>query len=422
MITSRLEFVVLVLTIIALAGGYSAFLPGGQYAYGPQMAVEDISEAGDATKQALFILVYALNAALLLRFVRPRAWCFIGLPLFTLLLWCFASTTWSMLPEGTNRRVVAVAGSVLVGLYAGLRFDERRLTAALQLAAMLMVIGSGLWAVAFKSYGFDLDGYMRGLFFHKDAFGEFLGLSILVVMYRLSVLRAPLRPGLLLLTGLIICFILAGSATPIVALAGTAVTFCLTSLRQRSNGIVQSVAPLLICGALAAAIFIGADLTGTLAEVLGRKSDLSGRIPIWNFVIPMIWERPWLGYGYGIFWLGDRAPGALFWYWSKQFELHAHDGYLQLILDAGFVGLALFGVSLVMLIIRSAQLGGSGATSLNRFVSMLISYILIINISDTSFWDGNSLITGLYVWAVVRINLETWRYSVLTPVFIEARI
>ena len=37
--------------------------------------------------------------------------------------------------------------------------------------------------------------------------------------------------------------------------------------------------------------------------VLGRNSSLTGRIPLWNYLMTnFISQRPWLGHGFGVFW------------------------------------------------------------------------------------------------------------------------
>src|SRR6202012_2709606 len=111
-----------------------AFEPSGQVNANPDAVVHEISEKGDVAKQAVLGFVYIANLLLLIRF-RPRAWSFVGVPLMALVVWAFASVTWSVIPDGTVRRAAALTGTIVVGLYAGLRCDERRLSALLCIAA-----------------------------------------------------------------------------------------------------------------------------------------------------------------------------------------------------------------------------------------------------------------------------------------------
>ena len=406
-----LEFAVLVLTILAVSGGLAAFEPHGQMVAQPYVEVKEIKEAGSAVKQMLLSSIYALDLLLLVRYARPWTFSFIGLPLLALLAWSFASVAWSVIPDSTLRRAVALSGPVLVGMYAGLRFDEERLTAVICAAAAVAVIGSVLWGLAPHTRAFDDNGHFRGLFYHKNAFGLFLGVSIISVIYRMAVLR-DVGPGrILLLCGLLGCFVLAHSATPIVALSGALVTAVVTALLRRSEGLMHSIVPRFLCVAVIVVMMLGPHLASDVAEALGRDPTFSGRTTIWDFVLPMIGHRPWLGYGYGIFWLGEQAPGALFWYWSKQFELHAHDGYLQLLLDAGAVGLALFLASLALLVLRTIRLSRAGQVTLVSWIAVFLACFLVTNITDTELWQSNSIMTCLYVWAVVRVNRQSWLLS-----------
>lgn len=415
MTPTLLERGVLVVTILAIAGGLAAFLPNGQVLGRPQTEVMQIVEAGDSAKQLLLGVVYLLNLVLLFRYVRPWAWRFLGLPLLLLVVWAFVSTAWSVIPDGTIRRASALAGTVMVGLYLGLRYDERRLTQALATAAALSAGGSVVWAALSPPGAFDADGHLRGVFYHKNAFGLFLALTILTVLFRIIVLKRDWRPNAVLLAALFGCLGLSHSATPIVATCAALVFLGVAAGLQRSRGLLL---PIVIATTCLATIGLLLSLTGladVVSEVLGRDPTFSGRTAIWDFVIPMIGKRPWFGYGYGIFWLGEDSPASLFWYWTKQFELHSHDGYLQLLLDEGVVGLGLFLASLFSLVRRSVGLNGAGEAVLPLWIAAFAGFFLVCNITDTELWVPNSLLSTLYVWAIVRVNVRSWAVG-LSPV------
>jgi len=79
-----------------------------------------------------------------------------------------------------------------------------------------------------------------------------------------------------------------------------------------------------------------------LVEAVGRNATLTGRIDIWKEVLPMT-VNPLLGAGYESFWLGPRLEKI----WSKEWDERpnqAHNGYLEVYLDLGWVGIALLGL------------------------------------------------------------------------------
>jgi exopolysaccharide production protein ExoQ len=404
---SRLEFGILVLSLLVIGGAWAAFLPGGQLIDKPQTEVTAIQETGDAGKQVLFALIYLVNLGLLVRFTRIRTWRFLGLPLLALLLWCVASIGWSALPDGTVRRVAAMMGTLMVGLYAGQRFDEKQLSAVLCVTAAVAVAGSLLWAIASPPHAFDTDGNLRGLFYHKNVLGSVMALAILSTIYRMLILRQWNLRYRVLLGCSIVTFMLAHSATPIVAMAAALLVLFVARLAMDSDGPIQIMLPAMISVVVAIVVFFGSDLAAASAELLDRDPSMSGRTAIWAFVLPMIAAHPWIGYGYGIFWLGQEAPGAMFWYWARQYELHAHDGYLQLLLDSGVIGLSLFLIALGLVVFRAVRLNGRGRWTFSLWAALFLGYFLVCNITDTELWQSNSMLTTLFIFLVVRANKET---------------
>jgi O-antigen ligase len=98
-----------------------------------------------------------------------------------------------------------------------------------------------------------------------------------------------------------------------------------------------------------------------LVQAVGRDSTLTGRTDIWKDVLPLT-VSPLFGAGYESFWLGPRLDKI----WSKDWGARpnqAHNGYLEVYLDLGWVGLFLLGLVMIW--------GYSG------IVSMLRSYSTI---------------------------------------------
>jgi exopolysaccharide production protein ExoQ len=82
---------------------------------------------------------------------------------------------------------------------------------------------------------------------------------------------------------------------------------------------------------------LGLDLNALLASAVGRDPTLTGRTHIWDVLLAMQ-TNPVVGTGYESFWLGPR----LRWVWEQAGGINeAHNGYLQIYLNLGFVGLFL---------------------------------------------------------------------------------
>ena len=381
--------------------------PQGEQSLNPVKALEAMSVQGDLHKQILLGCLYAGAAALLVAYNRWRTLRLLGAPLLMLIAWCFLSAMWSIEPEVTLRRSAALLGTVVLGTYIGLRFDLKDMLRLMSHVAAVVLIGSLVVAVALPLLGLDAEGRLRGLFSHKNALAGYAALALLMLaeplyekQYR-SKLDA-LRYGCLL--GISIgCLLLAHSAGIVPALMVGLPLLAFTRIARNADKAFLALLPVVAC-IVAIVITAMSYQAATIAELLGRDADVSGRTVIWNFSAAMFLERPWLGYGYNTFWEGFNSPGGAFWSISKLGAPHSHNGYLQLSLDAGAVGLLLFAAALVVLIGRLSWLVRHGGERPLGWVVGFVGFFLVINLAETRLWIGNQIDTVLFVYVVVYTN------------------
>ncbi len=367
-----------------------------------------VSGEGDAAKQAIFLLLYATGTLLLLTRVRLRQVLFLGAPLLLLAVWCFASTFWSVNPEGTLRRLVALYGTIAVGIYAGVRLDLRAFIRALTIATAIVLVLSLVVAVVAPSQGLDPEGRLRGVFSHKNFLSSISAIAMFTVLIRLVAKfdqerTTTLWLGLLFLLALF-CLVLSKSNGPVPALVGAIAAVLVVRLGQISDGRFRAILPFALAS-VAVGAFVVVPLLGG-AEIFGKSSDLSGRTDIWQFAAMMIERHPWSGYGYKVFWLGETAPAAIFWKASRNFVPHAHDGYLELALDVGLIGLGLYSAALISLAVKVTRLLKRTADKCWYWIVGYTVFFLIINIGEVRLWEANDPHTILLIYAVVRANFE----------------
>jgi exopolysaccharide production protein ExoQ len=118
---------------------------------------------------------------------------------------------------------------------------------------------------------------------------------------------------------------------------------------------------------------------------LGRQSNLSGRTEIWAASLNAA-DSPIFGTGFESFWnvnvekVALQLPG----YWSIHNLVSAHNGYIEVYLDLGLVGLCL-----ITLIIISGYRRASRAFYRDRGVgSLMLAYIItsaFYSITETGF-------------------------------------
>lgn len=128
------------------------------------------------------------------------------------------------------------------------------------------------------------------------------------------------------------------SATSLVTIALGVMTFFglrgfqKMKLRVPLAGVLALVIAFIAFGA--STPFLGGANVASFTASLGRDSTLTGRTEVWSDVIPDVHEQPLLGHGFGSFWTDARR---------ERYDIPtAHNGYLDILLELGGVGLVLY--------------------------------------------------------------------------------
>ena len=125
------------------------------------------------------------------------------------------------------------------------------------------------------------------------------------------------------------------------ALGGMVLIASSLKMMRRRPSALLAVAMFAIAAA-GFALFL--DSGGSLLQELGRNPTLTGRTKIWEAVLAQP-INPLIGAGFESFWMGNRMQSV--WDLSQVGIQQAHDGYLELYLNLGWIGLVLLGVLIV---------------------------------------------------------------------------
>jgi hypothetical protein len=116
------------------------------------------------------------------------------------------------------------------------------------------------------------------------------------------------------------------------------------------------------------ALFLG--IGSGLVEDLGRESTLTGRTAIWQSALGLV-RNPLLGTGFESFWIGPRL---------RQVEIdinqgvnQAHDGYIEIFLNLGWVGIAL----LVGLIVTGYRRVAPAVRQRTQLGSLRLAFLIV---------------------------------------------
>jgi O-antigen ligase len=194
---------------------------------------------------------------------------------------------------------------------------------------------------------------------------------------------------------------------------GFMVLIAIVRNRRLSSGIKLTVA--VLCGLA----FVGLVVTSwdyLLADV-GRDATYSGRTTLWTGAIAVAnAHHPILGAGYRAFWTATGAAGVRD-YIQDWFRVpsHGHNGYLDVWLELGYAGVALFAVFLVAMIVRLTRRilrepaePVWAAFAIFFFVFILNNFSISVAFKHTDIAWICAILTGLYTRACVDTRLPVF--------------
>ena len=150
------------------------------------------------------------------------------------------------------------------------------------------------------------------------------------------------------------------------------------------------------------------NVSEALISTMGRDMTLTGRTNLWKEVIKLV-ENPLIGTGYESFWLGDRLKKLWEVHWWRPNQ--AHNGYLDIYLNLGLIGLLLLiGVILSAFkkLLKSLVLNFDYA----RFRIIFLIIALLYNFTESSF-KGFSLIWFVFILIVIEYPQPISQFHIL---------
>ncbi|NES25099.1 MAG: O-antigen ligase family protein [Symploca sp. SIO3E6] len=138
----------------------------------------------------------------------------------------------------------------------------------------------------------------------------------------------------------------------------------------------------------------------------GKDLTLTGRTQIWADYWAAAQQRLWLGYApYGFWqdWLGVNNPAEK---WNTRWWMppHTHNGFLDVTLDLGLIGLAILLLSFLVNLIQAIRYLFKGKGGESTIPLILLVYAFQVNLSETQFLRPY-LLWFLYVLVTVKLSV-----------------
>jgi exopolysaccharide production protein ExoQ len=347
----------------------------------------DVQLDGSPFDRLVFMVLLAMGIIVLIRRSRQTyAILSVNWPILFYFVFCLISVLWSDFPGVASKRWIKAIGDLVMVLivvteaersWALKRFLSRTGFILLPFSVILTRYFGNLG----RSYTPDGEPMNTGVTTNKNTLGIITLVLALGAVWRVVELLSrerhePNRGRHLLAQGTLLVIAIAvlaqsHSATSEACFALGTLLILATQLRTigRRPANVHALVLAILLGACAMTLFGGAD---AVTHTLGRNSTLTGRTDIWAAVLPAV-PNAAVGAGFENFWLGPQRLAMVYSRLSTYNHVNeAHNGYIEVYLNLGWVGVGL----IALILLRSYNRAVSVVRHDPLIGSLLLAYVV----------------------------------------------
>jgi O-antigen ligase len=312
---------------------------------------------------------------------------------------CF-SYFWSVSPTQTFRFSIYAVGTTAFGLYLATRYTLKEQFDLLAWTYGLMIVLSLLFAIALPQYGLMggvHEGALRGIFTHKNQFGAMMVPA--GVIFLLKAFRGEKNGWVYWLFLALTCALMVLSrSTTALGTLGIMLLLCLIYriFRWRYEVMVSAILAVTVVALVGIILIAGSVDSDSIFNAIGKDTTFSGRTFIWEYVWDQIQKRFWLGYGLAAFWNGFDGPSGYVQLAMRIEVIYAHNGFLDIWLSIGLIGLSVFAAGYFTMIAQSLALLRKSNSPEGFWPLLFLTYILLSNLTEGTITTMNSSFWAIY--------------------------
>jgi exopolysaccharide production protein ExoQ len=308
---------------------------------------------------------------------------------------------WSVQPVHTLLRAFALVIVTAFGVLIAVRLKTDEILRLLYLVALIAAIVGLVYFMLFPDLGVHRDhhyGSFRGTFGHRNQFGRVMALGIAsIISLKLygEYISKKMKISFMIFCGLLL---LSQSATSILlgALIGLTYVGLIFLKKFRTKKYVLYVYPSILLVILSGILISNFE---NILTALDRSPTLTGRVPFWFNALTLLFNHNiWLGFGYDAF-FNDPTIASLFLGWMPS---SAHNGFIQLVLDLGLIGLAAMILIFIRIFVNITQYSVLNKKHLWGFI--ILVYVLITNIPEAHLLNHARIYWIILVITLIKYN------------------
>ncbi|WP_162940381.1 O-antigen ligase family protein [Gryllotalpicola protaetiae] len=249
-------------------------------------------------------------------------------------------------------------------------------------------------------------GRIQGVVGNSDTLAMIALLGLIVFVTELVSGLTRFTSGSVNIAVALVTLALTRSGTVTVALVATGVVGAFLVIRHAAATRLRAGLYASLGGAVAAVAAVVLLWHAQLLHTLGKSPDLTGRTTIWHSVEGLALERPWLGWGWISYWVPTVKPFKGLAVHGGVEYLQAHNAWLDVWMQLGVAGLALFVALVISTIAQCGRVAFMTEPSLSsplsraRFLPLLVMTALITQ----SFAESRLLVEyGMLLLAICAL-------------------
>jgi exopolysaccharide production protein ExoQ len=355
----------------------------------------------------IFSIIYLIALGLMaLRWRKAVTVVLQGRWIWLLLILTFLSFFWSAGPDITRTRIIAMSGTMIFATYITSRYDLKEQLQLLGWTFGTIVVACLLFGVILPKFG-QMGGVhagaWRGIFNHKNVLGKMMVPSTIV--FALLAFNARKQQWIYwgFLAASVALILLSKASSPLLnLLILISILIALKTLHWRYLFMVPALIGFATLGTITYTLIT--SNAGQVAGAFGKDLTLTGRTNFWPLMLDKIWDSPWVGYGFGAFWQGLDGPSAYVWNASTFKAPNGHNGYLDLCLELGVIGLSIYLIQFITSFNKSLNHVRLSQTADCFWPTMLFCYIILANLTESSLMLQNNFLWIMQVSTFLSLD------------------
>jgi len=128
-------------------------------------------------------------------------------------------------------------------------------------------------------------------------------------------------------------------------------------------------------------------------------------------------RRPWFGYGFGAFWVQDSVNVFQIWTTVGWEPPHAHNGWLDVLLDLGIAGLSLIALQVILILVNGIRAVVEGSEADAQYVLVTTFVVLTLNFAESALVRPSATWVLLAIAATALSKIAKRRQTDMGPGF-----